>query len=46
MPHRGHPYFAVVVELVWLDVHEVYARSNVATGGAAHVRHMKGDDPD
>jgi hypothetical protein len=46
MPHRGYPYFDVVVGLVWSDVPEGYARSNVATGRAAHVRYVKGDDPD
>jgi hypothetical protein len=46
MPHRGYPHFDIVVGLVWSDVPEGYAGSNVATGRAAHVRHVKGDDPD
>jgi hypothetical protein len=46
IPLRGYPYFDVVVGLVWSEVPEGYARSNVATSRAAHVRHVKGDDPD
>jgi len=46
MPHRGYPYFDVVVGLVWSEVPEGYSGSNVATGRATHVRHVKGEDPD
>jgi hypothetical protein len=45
IPHRGYSFFDVVVGLVWSNVPEGYAGSNTATGRAAHVRHVKGDDP-
>ena len=43
---RWYPYFDIVVELAWSMDPESYASSNVDTGKASRVGHIKGDDPD
>jgi hypothetical protein len=41
-----HPYFDVVVGLVWSNDPESYADGSIATGRVSLAGQVKGDDPD